>query len=387
VDGRRGRGNGFSVKRREVSVNGRPSRRRGVYDRRRGGAMRSVRGWLLYLAAWLPFAALWGALVWLGRHSVGFALAATLGMMGTAALLGVAVWWASGRCPWPAPGRAGRAQFVGLHLAGAFGFNLLLISMDAVLGAHFEKKTPLAFLLENPRWLLWECLVYSWLYGLLAGVAYALRAQERLRAGALAAARAEALAMDAQLRALRAQLNPHFLFNALHSLGALVHHDRAGAEEALDRLGELLRYALDEAAGDTVALAEEWAFVRNYLALETLRLGPRLRVEAELDEEALECRVPPFVLQPLVENAVRHAVAPRVEGGCVTISARMEGGALVICVQDDGPGANPEAAERGKGLGLRALRERIATRLEIATAPGKGFRATVTLPARAASLS
>lgn len=349
--------------------------------------MRSTRGWLLYLAAWLPFAALWGGLVWLSRHSAAFAVAASVGMMGTAALLGAVVWRASGRFPWPATGRPGRAGFVAGHAAGALGFALLLIAMDAVLGGYFERKTPLAFVLEEPRFALWECLVYSWLYGLLAGVAYALRAQERLRAGELAAARAEALAVDAQLRALRAQLNPHFLFNALHSLGALVRHDRAGAEEALDRLGELLRYALDEGAGDTVSLAEEWAFVRNYLALETLRLGPRLRVEVEMDAEALACRVPPFVMQPLVENAVRHAVAPRVEGGRVVISARVMEGVLVIRVQDDGPGAPPGAAERGKGLGLRALRARIAARLEIATAPGAGFRATVTLPARSEAAS
>ena len=344
--------------------------------------MHRARGWLLYLAAWLPFAALWGALVWLGRHSAGFAVAAALGMMGTAALLGVRVWRAAGRHAWPAPGRPGRARFVARHVLGALGFALILIVVDALLGGYFEGKTPLRFVLEQPLFTLWQCLVYSWLYGLLAGVAHALRAQERVRAGELAAARAEALAVDAQLRALRAQLNPHFLFNALHSLGALVRHDRARAEEALDRLGDLLRYALDEGAGDTVAFADEWAFVRNYLALETLRLGPRLRVEVELDDEALDCRVPPFVLQPLVENAVRHAVAPRVEGGCVTISARVRGGVLVIGVQDDGPGTTSEAAERGTGLGLRALRERMAARLEIATAPGAGFRATVTLPVR-----
>ena len=346
-----------------------------------------LRGWLLYLAAWMPFVALWGGLVFLSRQSAGFAVAAALGMMGTAALLGVLVWRAAGRYPWPAKGRGGRAVFVGRQALGAASFVLLLIAVDAVLGGYFEGKTPLAFALEDVRFVLWQCLVYSWLYGLVAGVAHALRAQERARAGELLAARAEALAVDAQLRALRAQLNPHFLFNALHSLGALVRHDHARAEEALDRLGDLLRYALDEGAGDTVAFADEWRFVRNYLALETLRLGPRLRVEVDLDDEALECRVPPFVLQPLVENAVRHAVAPRVEGGRVTISARVAGGTLVIGVLDDGPGATSEAAERGTGLGLRALRERMAARLEIATAPGAGFRATVTLPVRPGAAS
>jgi signal transduction histidine kinase len=344
------------------------------------------RTWLLYVAAWLPFTTGWACVVWLNRHSVAESLVAAATLMGMAALMSLGVWESSARHPWPDPGRGSRVGFAVRIVVAGLGFALVLIGLDLVLGARFEGRPALPILWEEPRWVLWQFLVYGWLYGLVAAVAYALRGQQRLRERELAAARAEALAAEAQLRALRAQLNPHFLFNALHSLGALVRHDRAAAERALDRLGTLLRYVLDEGAGDTVALADEWDFVRTYLDLERLRFGPRLRVETDLEDEALDCAVPSFVLQPLVENAVRHAIAPRPEGGRVSISARLEAGTLRIRVSDDGPGTTQEAAERATGLGLRALRQRIAavgaglSHLDIATAPGAGFQATVTLP-------
>jgi len=351
--------------------------------------MHGYRMWLLYAAAWLPFIAGWGTLVWLSRHSLAFSLIAAVVMMGMAALLALWIWESSAAHPWPEPGGARWTTFGVRMVFAGLGFSFVLTGLDAVLGGAFEGRAALDFLLEYPRSALWQLFVYCWLYGLVAGVVYALRAQQRLRERELAAARAEALAAKAQLRALRAQLDPHFLFNALHSLAALIRHDRAAAEQALDRLGELLRYILDDGSGDTVALADEWDFVRSYLDIERLRLGSRLRVEAELEEEALDCAVPSFVLQPLVQNAVRHAVAPRPEGGRVTITARIEAGQLWLRVSDDGPGTTREKTEQATGLGLRALRQRIAASadgacsLEIATAPGAGFEATVSLPAAA----
>ena len=199
------------------------------------------------------------------------------------------------------------------------------------------------------------------------------------------ALRAEAAASRAQLGALRAQLNPHFLFNALHSLAALVRHDAGRAEEALERLGGLLRYALDE-AGDRVPLQQEWDFVRDYLQLEQLRLGDRLRVEESFDAEARGALVPPFTLQPLVENAIRHGVARVPEGGRVRVTARVRDGRLTLRVEDDGPGCAPAEWISAPGLGLRSLRERLAAsyagdaRFDVATSPGAGFAASVELP-------
>jgi LytS/YehU family sensor histidine kinase len=170
-----------------------------------------------------------------------------------------------------------------------------------------------------------------------------------------------------------------------------VAHDPRVAEECLDRLGELLRYTLDEGAAEEVTLSEEWRFVRHYLALEQVRLGARLEVAMEAEERALDCLVPSFILQPLVENAIRHGVARRVAGGRVAVRVRIEGDDLLVDVEDNGPGTGQDAASGSRGLGLRALRGRLEAlqggsgSLRLHTAPGAGFTANVRLPARRAS--
>jgi sensor histidine kinase YesM len=277
---------------------------------------------------------------------------------------------------------------VARHVLFALTYALVLITVDAVLAAAYEHRGPLEFLRQHPSWVVFEVVIYTWLYGLVAGVSYTVHTQRQLGDQQLAAARAQASAREAQLRALRAQLNPHFLFNALHSLSSLVRHDTAAAEQALERLGQLLRYALDDRVGEDVALAEEWDFARHYLDLEALRLGKRLRVSVDLQPEALDCVVPPFLIQPLVENAVRHGISPRPQGGCVSVRAHIEDGRLVLRVSDDGVGAARDALEDAEGLGLRALRLRLEARFNGAsgmrfdTTPGAGFAATVTLPAQ-----
>jgi LytS/YehU family sensor histidine kinase len=262
-------------------------------------------------------------------------------------------------------------------------------------GVWSDAPASLEVVVTPPFWRTWwfRTLAAGSLLLALAGIhrlrVRHLERRERLlsaRVERLAAERAQTLVADAQLKALRAQLNPHFLYNALHSVSALVRLDAAGAEEALDRLGELLRYALAEEASADVPLAEEWNFVRHYLALESLRFGPRLRLETCLDPEALDGMVPSFLLQPLVENAVRHGVAPRPEGGTVRVEARVEQRHLVLRVADDGPGTTLIEAEQASGLGLRALRRRLKARyagaaaVEIATARGAGFEVVVRLP-------
>jgi signal transduction histidine kinase len=295
-----------------------------------------ARLWFRYGWAWLPFAFYWAALVLLDRGSVSAAFVAGVVMTTATALLGAGVWWLSGRHPWT--GRAGLGWL--LRQAGfALVFAGTLSVIDAALHAATAGRSLAAEVVAAPGTVLRGVLVYSWLYGLLAGVCYAIRAHLRLRAETLLSARAEAAASHAQLRALRAQLNPHFLFNALHSLGALVRQDPEAAEEAVERLGEMLRYALDDDADEEVLLADEWAFTRSYLAIEALRYGDRLRVQADLTPEALSCLVPVFVLQPLVENAVRHGIAPRTAGGCLFVDAAVEGEWLTIRVRDDGSGA------------------------------------------------
>jgi sensor histidine kinase YesM len=168
--------------------------------------------------------------------------------------------------------------------------------------------------------------------------------------------------VQAELKALRAQVNPHFLFNTLHSLLILVRRDPRAAEDALEQFGDLMRYALrvQQGAGDEVLLAEEWTFTQDYLALEKLRLGDRLRLHTDIDEAALSHAVPSFSLQPLLENAIGHAIAPRASGGNLWIRAVVDTGRLSLEVRDDGPGADAAAIEASSGTGLRLLRRRLA---------------------------
>ena len=346
-----------------------------------------ARLWFRYGWAWLPFAFYWAALVLLDRGSMSAAFVAGVVMTAATALLGAGVWWLSGRHPWT--GSSGLGWLL-RQAAFALVFAVALSMIDAALHAATAGRS-LATELDAARGaVLRGVLIYSWLYGLVAGVCYAIRAHLRLRAETLLAARAEAAATHAQLRALRAQLNPHFLFNALHSVGALVRQDPEAAEQAVERLGEMLRYALDDGADEEVLLADEWAFTRSYLAIETLRYGDRLRVQADLTPEALSCLVPVFVLQPLVENAVRHGIAPRTTGGCLWVAAMVSGNTLVLRVLNDGEGLATATERQKRGVGLRAVEERLRSRhrgrarVEVQTAPGAGFVVSLRLPAETA---
>jgi len=180
--------------------------------------------------------------------------------------------------------------------------------------------------------------------------------------GAEKFARAEALRARAELALLRSQLNPHFVLNTLHALMGLVRREPVKAEAALERLGEMLRFGLHvhHANLDQVAFREEWALVSNYLALEQMRLGDRLRLALSAGEEVMDVPIPPFALQPLVENAITHAISPRREGGRLDLRVRRLDGRLLLEVEDDGPGASEAAVSASPRLGVRLLRERLA---------------------------
>lgn len=216
-----------------------------------------------------------------------------------------------------------------------------------------------------------------WLYVIVAGVTYAAQAAER-------AARIEAIAARSQLAALRAQLNPHFLFNALHTVVQLIPSEPRRAAHAAEQIAALLRTTI-EADRDIVPLGEEWAFVERYLDIERIRFGDRLQVEADLSDAARGALLPSFAVQTLVENAVRHGAAPQVEPTTIAVQGRTTGGMLTVTVRDTGAGATAAAIAAG-GTGLARLRERLAAlyggraRLEWTTEPGRGFTATLVLP-------
>lgn len=346
--------------------------------------------WLLplYVLTWTPFLALY-LIAFTSSGELGFAQAVVAGLYYVVppALLGVAVIRLCMAMPWSG-GRA--ATFIGKHVG--IGLAFAVLSATATILAFRAFPLALEELGEGQGseagMFIGQAFLGLLLYCIIVGFTYAAMGEVRSRQQAAAAARAETLRAQAELKALRAQVNPHFLFNTLHSLVALVRKDARAAEEALEQFGGLMRYALrvQQGADDEVPLAEEWAFARDYLALEKLRLGDRLQVHADLDEAALAHPVPAFSLQPLLENSIGHAIAPRARGGNVWIGAAMDDGRLTLEVRDDGPGASEQAIEASAGTGLRLLRLRLAAlhgdAAELTTAvDDEGFTVIVRLPA------
>lgn len=176
--------------------------------------------------------------------------------------------------------------------------------------------------------------------------------------------RAEAEGRDARLSALRYQLNPHFLFNSLNAVSTLVlEGNPPAATRMLSQIGEFLRTILDNEAAAETPLSQEIAFAEQYLAIEQTRLGPRLRVDMVISPETLDAHVPSLLLQPLIENAVRHGVAPLVEGGTIRIESKISGARLEIKVQNSGPAGSRLAPsqESAMGIGISNTAERLKT--------------------------
>lgn len=257
-----------------------------------------------------------------------------------------------------------------------------------VLPATAGTRGPLQVFLA---WLVPDGLIYS----TIIMVSQSLERSQRLRERERTAARLEAELAQAQLRALQMQLQPHFLFNALHTIGSLVRTgDRDNAIRVVAGLGDLLRRLLDGASQPETTLREELAFLRAYLDVEQVRFRDRLQVRLEIADEALDALVPPLILQPLVENAIRHGIAPQRAAGELVVVARRDGSRLLLAVRDDGPGpaAAPRAAGR-TGIGLANTRARLARlygddfALEVGGLAGRGHEARIAIPFRPASPS
>ncbi len=197
------------------------------------------------------------------------------------------------------------------------------------------------------------------LYGAILGLGRGLDAWRRLGEREAQAERLEAQATAARLEALASRLHPHFLFNALHTVGALIDEEPARARHLLAELGDLLRDVLAEPAATEVPLDEELRLLHRYLAIEEARFADRLRVELDPPGVLADVPVPRLLLQPLVENALRHGIAPRAAGGTVRLGFSTDGGQLVITVANDGTAVRQPIRE---GVGLGTTRERLATR-------------------------
>jgi LytS/YehU family sensor histidine kinase len=204
------------------------------------------------------------------------------------------------------------------------------------------------------------------MYWLILIACHAIQYQARLRAGELKASQLEAQLAQAQLSALKMQLHPHFLFNTLHSISALLHVDVEAADRMVARLGDFLRLTLDNSENQEVTLEQELEFLRCYLDIELTRFQDRLTVDLDIASETLTAQVPNLIMQPIVENAIRHGIATRIEPGRIWISSERKDGRLRIQIRDDGPGfaSKPISPGRerqfGEGIGLSNARARLA---------------------------
>ena len=231
----------------------------------------------------------------------------------------------------------------------------------------------------------WNYLIY-WL---ILGVYLAWDSYTEMQQREVKAARLEKLLAQARLHTLQSQLHPHFLFNTLNAISAFMEKEPRAARRMMAELGELLRFSLDHADRQEITLAEELAFLENYLNIERIRFEDQLTVEVKAHPETLEALVPGFLLQPLVENAIRHGITTRAAAGHIEVTAARDDGMLLLQVRDDGVGL-PEGwrlAEHG-GVGLSNTRARLAHlypdryRFRVEGAPGRGVLVAIDLPFR-----
>ncbi|MEM0964501.1 MAG: histidine kinase [Bacteroidota bacterium] len=331
---------------------------------------------------------------WRGEALDWGEVAETMAEFGLWALLTPAVFWVAQRLPLE------RATWV-RRIAG-----LLMLGVGVAVVMESLTRGALRPLLTGPPpadrvWTLeWtftrlrfmdEWVVY--LAVLAAGYARAALFQaheKRLEAERLLAERSQLVAQltEARLSALRMQLNPHFLFNTLNAVSALVERDPAGVRTLVARLSSLLRRVLDADDAQEVSLADEAAFLRDYLDVQRIRFQGRLEIEEAWAPDTLDAAVPPLVLQPLVENAAEHGIGRKENGvGCIRLASRVDGSRLVLAVEDNGPGLTGPP-ERPGGVGLANTHERLdtlygsAARLTVEDRAEGGVRAEVVLPYR-----
>jgi len=230
---------------------------------------------------------------------------------------------------------------------------------------------------------------HALIYWMIVLIEHGWEYYERYRQREVEAAELQGQLVQAKLEALRMQLNPHFLFNTLHTISSFIHVNPETADRMIARLSDLLRLSLDHNDKQEVPLSQELAFLEAYLEIERIRFEERLSVEIDIPPETRRALVPSLILQPLVENAIRHGIERREESGRVAIQARRTDGMLELNVSDNGSGLpERDAGLRREGIGLSNTRSRLRHlygdnhRLELTEAPGGGFEVRLAIPFR-----
>lgn len=303
-------------------------------------------------------------------------------------LLSIGVLWVAGRNALE-PGRTRRWLLV--HFTSSLVFSTMYALLTAALVAgersvmHPDRILTFSYLLRTVgfHYCVMNLIMYWFIVFAHLGWTYYQGYRERERQ--TAALQRELV--EARLAALRMQLNPHFLFNTLHAVSSLIHDDPEAADRVIARLSELLRLSLDQSKPQEVSLDEELAFLDRYLEIELTRFADRLKVEKQIDPAARDALVPYLILQPLVENAIRHGIEPREDSGHLAISARRNNGTLELRIVDDGAGLSGASAKVPReGIGLSNTRSRLRHlygenfRFDLVESTGGGLEAQIEIP-------
>ena len=272
-------------------------------------------------------------------------------------------------------------SFASLAIVGSLGANLIFLALGWVKHPDFWEGFG-----RGLRIALFITILLGAVVTMIVSLTHRLGAVTReLQARQLAEERARQLATEARLSSLESRIHPHFLFNTLNSISALIREDPRSAERTVERLAALLRYSLDANARGLVPLRQELHVVQDYLEIEKTRFGDRLRYTINVPEDLAGLDVPPLAVQTLVENSIKHFIAASRQGGEVRLDARLVSGNLLLEVSDDGPGLDHHPLQRGHGL--ENLQERLSAlfdgegRLEITRRDGRTV-ASVTLPGK-----
>jgi two-component sensor histidine kinase len=321
--------------------------------------------WLILVAFWTALGFSFAAQLYISTsrlgHPVswGYALYHSLCDWYVFAILSIPVVWLSRRYP---VDRTNWKWNVPLHLvaSGAFAFLFIVLRAWVAQVQGWFTGQPTSFAQAFQVLLLKSFQLSLLIYWVIVTVGHTLNYYSKAQEREMRTLELERHLAQARLQALQMQLNPHFLFNTLHAISALMHKDVEAADCMIARLSDLLRYALESTDAQEVPLRQELAFLERYLEIEQTRFGERLVIEKQIDPTALDARVPNLILQPLVENAIRHGIEPHARRGEITLWAQRRNGMLDLEVRDNGSGLSSANASPDEGVGLSNTRARLA---------------------------
>ncbi len=354
------------------------------------GKLKPWTKWVWFFAAWTLIALAFASQFNFTQARRGyivtweFALTTALADWYLCAVLSIPTLWLARRYHFE-PGRWRRG--LAIHLAASTLFAVLWVVLRVLVEMlRSRDHLPIFYFGEMFHWTLVRSFYFNLLvYWVIVGASHGAEYYRRYRERELRAIELEKLLVQARLQALQAQINPHFLFNTLNSISSLMHRDVDAADRMLVRLSGLLRLALENVETQQVPLGDELEFLRLYLEIEQVRFGARLEVKFDVPAELLDAPVPNLLLQPLVENAIKHGIAPRKQGGRVEVRARQEGPELALAVKDNGTGSSAKSGSGG-GLGLANTRARLEhlygerQQFEFGPEPEGGFEVRVRIP-------